>query len=91
MLMGIKWTFSLNEDGTFLYHFYRGLASEVNPEEKYYGRGTWEFDGIIMSFYSEIPGLDERFSVNLNKSKARYISKSPRDKSSKVIRAALRF
>ena len=87
----MKWTLSLNEDGTFLYRFYRDLAGEGNPEENYYGKGTWELEGIIMSFYSEISGLDERFSVNLNKSKARYISKSPRDKSNKVIRTALRF
>ena len=91
--MGIKrkWTLLLNEDGTFLYRFYRDLAGESNPEENYYGKGTWELEGIIMTFYSEISGLDERFSVNLNKAKARYISKSPRDKSNKVIRTALRF
>ena len=31
----MKWTLSLNEDGTFLYRFFRDLAGEGNSEENY--------------------------------------------------------
>jgi hypothetical protein len=40
----IKWTLTLNEDGTFLYHFLRDLSaiSKANTEENFYGKGTWK-------------------------------------------------
>lgn len=49
----IKWTLSLNEDGTFLYRFYRDLAGERNPEENYYGKETWEKVEKIIIFSSK--------------------------------------
>ena len=87
----IKWTITLNQDSTFLYHFLR-VAGAGNPEENYYGRGTWQKEGKIVVFSSnKKTDLNEDYAVNLNNSKARYITKSPRDKSDKVVKTALRF
>lgn len=90
----IKWTLSLNEDGTFSYHFYRDISaiSKLNSEENYYGKGTWTLDGKTVVLYSkEEDNLKGRYKLNLNNSKARYITKSPRDKSDQVVRTALLF
>ncbi|WP_136482524.1 copper resistance protein NlpE N-terminal domain-containing protein [Cognatitamlana onchidii] len=86
----IQWTITLNQDGTFLYHFLR-VAGERNPEENFYGKGTWKIEGKVIMFFSKEDDLNQEFTVNLNNSKARYITKSPRDKSDKVVKTALRF
>jgi len=40
----VKWTLTLNPDGTFLYHFLRDLSatSKYSTEENFYGKGTWK-------------------------------------------------
>lgn len=87
----IKWTLTLNDDGTFLYNFYRDIAGERNPEENFYGKGTWTSNGKIVAFKAKPLDFNQKFTVNLNNSKALYITKSPRDKSDKIIKTALRF
>jgi hypothetical protein len=87
----IKWTLSLNQDGTFLYHFLRDIVGEMNPEENFYGKGIWNVEGKIVTFYAKPTDVNDEFSVDLNNSKARYITKSPRDKTDKLVKTALRF
>lgn len=90
----VKWTLTLDEDGTFLYHFFRDISavSKLNTEENYYGKGTWIAEGKIVTLFSnETDNLEGQYTVNLNNSKARYITKSPRDKSNKVVKPALLF
>jgi len=90
----VKWTLTLNEDGTFLYHFLRDLSaiSKPNKEENYYGKGTWVLEGKSVIFFSnESDNLVGSYTLNLNNSKARYITKSPRDKTDKVVETALQF
>jgi len=90
----IKRTLTLNEDGTFLYHFLRDVSavSKVNTEENYYGKGTWIGEGkSVVLFSKETDNLNGLYTENLNNSKARYITKSPRDTSDKVVKTALRF
>ncbi|WP_372754871.1 hypothetical protein [Mariniflexile sp.] len=86
----LKWTLSLNEDGTFLYHFYR--KGGIPAEENFYGKGTWWSDknSIIFQTNKETD-MDEKHTMDFTNSKARYITKSPRDKSDKVVKTALRF
>lgn len=86
-----KFTITLNQDGTFLYHFLRDLAGVGNPEEHFYGKGTWKKEEKVIMFFSNKEDLNEEYTVNLNNSKARYITKSPRDKSDKIVKTALRF
>jgi hypothetical protein len=89
----IKWTLSLNPEGTFLYHFLRDLSaiSKANSEENFYAKGTWKSEYKIVCFYSKPSDINDEFSVNLNNSKARYITKSPRDKSDNIVKTALLF
>ncbi len=90
----IKWTLTLEEDGTFLYHFLRDLSaiSKANTEGNYYGKGTWTLEGKSVILFSKASDdLNELYTLNLNNSKARYITKSPRDKSDKIVKTALRF
>jgi len=90
----VKWTLTLNEDGTFLYHFLRDISaiSKVNTEENYYGKGTWILEGrSVILLSKDTDNLDGKYTKNLNNSKARYITKSPRDTSDKVVKTALRF
>ena len=90
----IKWTLTLNEDGTFLYHFLRDISaiSKINTEENYYGKGTWILEGkSVILLSKDRDNLDGKYTKNLNNSKARYITKSTRDTSDKVVKTALRF
>lgn len=88
----IKWILSLKNDGTFLYHFLRDISGEANPEENFYGKGTWKAEKNLVFFYTDKETeLDETYTVDFTNSKARYITKSPRDKSNKVVKTALRF
>lgn len=85
----IKWTVDLKADGTFTYHFFRDVrvSSAASKEvENYYARGTWVLSDKTILFYSE-----ENEDVNLNNSKARYYTKSPRDKTDRIIKTRLRF
>lgn len=70
----IKWTLTLSEDGTFLYHFLRDVSavSKVNTEENYYGKGTWILEGkSVILFSKETDNLNGLYTENLNNSKAR--------------------
>ena len=89
----VKWTLTLNEDGAFLYHFFRDISavSKSSNEVNFYGKGTWVLDGKLFKFRCNDDDLSGQYTVNLNNSKARYITKSPRDKSDKVVKTALLF
>lgn len=89
-----KWTFTLNEDGTFLYHFLRDLSavSKVNTEENFYGKGTWKAEKNLVFFSSEKEtDLDEKYIYDFTNTKARWITKSPRDLSGKEVKESLLF
>lgn len=89
-----KWTLTLNKDGTFLYHFLRDISavSKLNTEENFYGKGTWKAEKNLVFFYTDKETeFDKTYTVDFTNSKARYITKSSRDKSNKVVKTALRF
>jgi hypothetical protein len=88
----LEWTLILNDDGTFLYNFYRDIVGELNPEENFYGKGTWKAEKNLIFFYTnKETDLDEKYTMDFTNSKARHIAKSPRDKSDKVVKTTLRF
>jgi len=90
----VKWTLTLNNDGSFLYHFLRDLSaiSKPNKEENFYGKGTWKTEkNLVFLSANKETDFNERYTIDLNNSKARYITKSPRDKSDRVVKPALLF
>jgi hypothetical protein len=86
------WTITLNTDGTFLYHFYRNFQNGNPPIENFYGKGTWNAEKNLVSFQAnQTSDLNETHTLNLNNTKARINSKSPRDKSGKDIKTSIVF
>ena len=82
----------LKVDGTFTFHIYRKI-SHKNPEENFYEKGTWKVEKEnVIYFYTDIESdIDEKYTLDFNNTKARYITKSPRDKSDKIVKTHLRF
>lgn len=90
----IKWTLSLNEDGTFLYHFIRdiGASDDINPEENFYGKGTWKADkNLIVFTTNKATDLDEKHTLDFSNTIARYTTKSTRNTSDTTVKTTLRF
>ncbi len=83
---------TLNPDGTFVYHSHLKISKRIPPEMSIYGRGTWIAETNIISLTTDkTKDLDETYTLDLSNTKARYRSKSPRDKSDRVVPIALRF
>lgn len=82
---------TLNADNTFVFYGYEKHKKRIPAEVHVYGKGTWSQDNKVIYFTSKTSDIDEKHTLNFNNSKARYISKSPRDKSSRAIKTAIRF
>ena len=87
----LKWTLTLNSDGTFIYNFYRDIGAK-NSEENFYGKGTWKGEKKLIFFYTDTTReVDETYTMDFTNSKARINRKSPRDKSNKIVKESIRF
>lgn len=88
----VEYTLSLKPNGTFLFHSYRNIDPS-QPNENKYAKGAWEVEKEkVLYFYADKEvDLDETHTLNFNNSKARYNSKSTRDKSDRIIRKSLKF
>jgi hypothetical protein len=88
----IKYKLTLNQDGTFLFHSYSNNKIGIPPEVNKYGKGKWKAEKNIVSFFTDkISDIDEKHNLDFENSKARFISKSPRDKTDKIIKTSLQF
>lgn len=85
-------TLSLNPDGTFLFHLFKKIDSS-QPEDNKYAKGIWkvEKEHIIYFYTDHKTDIDEIHTLNFNNTKARYHSKSKRDKSERIIKKSLIF
>ncbi len=81
----------LNQNGTFLFHHYDKISNGIPPERNSYGKGTWISKDKLMFFSTDENHIYESNELDFNNSKARFISKSPRDKSAKIVKTAIRF
>lgn len=83
---------NLNSDGTFVFHSISHISKRIPPNNNSYGKGTWKAEKNIISFTSDkVKDLDITHSLDFSNSKARYDSKSPRDKSDRVVPSKLKF
>lgn len=87
----LKRTLTLHSDGSFEYYNYRWVKNGIPKDTHTYGRGTWKQDKKVIHFTTESSDLDEKFTLDFTGTKARFISKSPRDKSDRDIKTALSF
>lgn len=88
----IEYKLVLNQDGTFVFHSYSKLKGGIPPEVNTYGKGKWSSKDNLITFSSnKNEDFDEKYTLNFNNSKARFITKNPRDKSDKIVRTKLQF
>ena len=83
---------TLSQDGTFSFHYYSNIKQGIPPEVNKYGKGNWTINNNVISFFSDKQkDFDEKFTLDFTNTKARFVTKSPRDKSDKIIKTQLRF
>ena len=87
----IEYDLTLNPDGTFVFSYYDKIYNRLQAEKTRKGKGTWKSEKNLVFFFADDSHVDDEFNLNLNNSKARFITKSPRDKSDSVIKTALLF
>lgn len=82
----------LSQDGTFSFHYYSNIKQGIPPEVNKYGKGNWTINNNVISFFSDKQkDFDEKFTLDFTNTKARFVTKSPRNKSDKIIKTQLRF
>lgn len=87
-----KWSLTLNENGTFFFHYYSNVKQEIPNEKNIYGKGKWTMKNNLISFISDKQDdLDEKYTLDFTNSKARFIIKSPRNKSDQIIKTRIKF
>lgn len=88
----IEYELYLNENGTYTFHYYSKILQVIPPIVHKYGKGKWTDNGKIVSFFSDKEkDFDEKYTLDLNNSRARFIQKSPRDKTERIIKTRLQF
>ena len=87
-----KYEVVLSQDGTFSFHYYSNIKQGIPPEVNKYGKGNWTINNNVISFFTDKQkDFDEKFTLDFTNTKARFVTKSPRDKSDKIIKTQLRF
>ena len=87
-----QWKMTLNENGTFLFHYYSNVKFEIPNEKNIHGKGKWTIKNNLISFIVEKQkDLDEKYTLNFNNSKARFIIKSQRNKTDQIIKTRIKF
>ncbi len=88
----IEYTLTLNVDGTFQFHSYTNHFKATPPEQNTYGKGTWNAEKNIISFFTDDQHeLDEKHTLDFSATKARVDRKSIRNKSPEVIPDKMRI
>ena len=88
----IEYKLTLHQDGTFLFHSYSKIKNGFPPEVNKYGKGKWTAKDNVISFSSnKQEDFDEKHTLDFNNSKARLITKNPRDKTDRIIKTKLTF
>lgn len=88
----IRYELTLNPNGTFLFKHYRKIENEIPSEERIeYGRGSWTSNKRLIFLKVAESDLDATHTLNLNNTKARFDTKSPRDKSNRDIKTSIRI
>ncbi|MBT8394980.1 MAG: hypothetical protein KJN66_09040 [Bacteroidia bacterium] len=82
---------TLNPNGTFLFHFYDYREKGIPKERIKYGKGVWTSKGKLIFLSTIAKDIDESHVLDFNNSKARFETKSPRDRSNRNIRTSIRF
>jgi hypothetical protein len=88
----IEYKLILHQDGTFVFHSYSKIKNGFPPEVNKYGKGKWTAKDNVISFSSnKQEDFDAKYTLDFNNSKARFVTKNPRDKSDRVMKTKLAF
>ncbi|KFF19119.1 copper resistance protein NlpE N-terminal domain-containing protein [Flavobacterium hydatis] len=88
----IEYKLTLNQDGTFLFHSYSKIQEGTPPEVNKYGKGKWTSKDNVITFSSnKKEDFDDKYTLDFNNSKARFVTKNPKDKTDQVIKTKLTF
>lgn len=88
----LDYKLTLNQDGTFYFHYYSNIKQANPVEVNKYGKGKWvERNNLVTFFSDKKQDIDEKYTLDFNNSKARFISKSPRDKTDRIVKKSLNF
>lgn len=82
---------TINPNGTFEFHEYDNHEKGIPRERNKYAKGTWKVDKNLIIFTSFKSDFDEKYTLDFNNTKARFISKSPRDTSDTDIKTSIKF
>lgn len=83
---------TLYQDGTFTFDDYSFIKLGVPQEKTMYGKGNWTIDKNVITFLSDkATDFDEKYTLDFSGSKARFITKSPRDKTDRIVKTRLQF
>jgi uncharacterized GH25 family protein len=88
----IDYKLDLNSDGTFTFHSYTNHFKATPAEKNEFGKGTWKAkkNSIIFEINSNTD-LNEKYTLNLQNTKARIDRKSPRNKTAEIIPTTMRI
>lgn len=88
----LEYELTLSQDGTFLFHYYSNIKQGIPPEVNKYGKGKWTIENNVISFFSDKQkDIDNKNTLDFTNSKARFIIKSPRNKTDQIIKTRLQF
>ena len=87
-----EYKLSLSQGGTFFFHYYSNIKQGIPPEINKYGKGRWTVENNVVSFFADKQNdLDEKHTLDFTDSKARFITKSPRDQTDQIVKTRLKF
>ncbi|MFV8271556.1 copper resistance protein NlpE N-terminal domain-containing protein [Flavobacterium sp. GT2N3] len=88
----IEYKLTLQQDGTFVFHSYSKIKNGFPPEVNKYGKGKWTAKDNVITFSSnKQEDFDAKYTLDFDKSKARFVTKNPRDKTDRIIKTKLTF
>ncbi|MGV9002832.1 hypothetical protein [Flavobacterium sp.] len=83
---------TLRQDGTFTFDYYSLIKMGIPQEKTKYGKGSWTIENNVITFLSEKEkDFDEKYTLDFTTSKARFITKSPRDKTNRIVKTRIQF
>lgn len=88
----IEYKLTLNTDGIFFFNSYSKIIGGDPTEVIQFGRGNWTEKNAVVSFFSNNKkDFDTKFTLDFTNTKARFITKSLRDKTDKIVKTKFQF
>ncbi len=86
----LSYTLALNEDGTFTFESSRTYTGTPDLIAK--AEGTWKQQGLLLELITEVGNEEANaLAIELNNTKARFVSLSPRHPDFNLVKPSLEF